>query len=185
MRDDLHKSVPPRTAWARVLRLVQLPERDSDLQAAVVRAVRADAPWLGDSWGRELDAVLSRSDGDFFVEDSVRPDLLRLEQSAQGHMARAVVGIALGLLARDGPVVPGFRDEVRKQALRLHATDCFEQLASRVVTRFDRRQAALVRDKLTATLEFCDLTNGHTRAKLRGADSLDEDLGMPMDLRVR
>lgn len=185
MRDDLHKSVPPRTRWARVLRLAQLSEHDSELHVAVVRAVRADASWLGDTWGRKLEAVLTMSDGGFFVEDSVRHELLRLEQMAPDHTARAVVGVALGLLARDGHVTPGFREAVLNEALRIQAVDSVEQLASCVAIRFDLRQAAFVRDKLTAALQFCDLTQEPVGERRRRAESVDEDLGIPLQLRVR
>lgn len=185
MRDDLHKSVPPRTPWSRVLRLAQLSERDSELSVAVVRAVRADASWLGSTWGRQLEAVLTKSDSGFFVEDSVRHELLRLEQTAPDDTARAVVGIALGLLARDGHVAPGFRAAVLSEALRIQGADCLEQLVSCVATRFDRRQAALVRDKLTATLQFCDLTKEPVAGRRRRAESVDEDLGIPLQLKVR
>lgn len=185
MRDDLHKSVPPRTPWARVLRLAQLPERDPELQVALVRAVRADASWLGGTWGRKLEVVLTESDGGFFVEDRVRHELLRLEETAPDHTARAVVGIALGLLARDGHLKPGFRDAVLSEALRIHGADSVEQTVSCVATRFDRRQAALVRGKLSAALDLCDLTKKPVSGRRRSAEPVDEGLGIPLPLRVR
>ena len=79
MRDDLHKSVPPRTHWSRLLRLIQLPPDNPDLQEALVRAVRSDATWIGTPWGRDLEAALLLAEDDFFVEDKVQRKLIDLQ----------------------------------------------------------------------------------------------------------
>lgn len=51
MRDDLHKSVSPRTAWSKVLRLACNHGDALHVQDALVRAIRKDADWLTGRWG--------------------------------------------------------------------------------------------------------------------------------------
>lgn len=131
MRDDLHKSVAPRTAWAKVLRLACEHASEDDLRDAIVRAVRKDAEWLATPWGKQFEDVLERSNSDLFALDRVREELTALMVSSPNPQARSACEIALGSLVREGRVLPEFKCSVMDQALRAFGEDCVEWRAIR------------------------------------------------------
>ena len=75
MRDDLHKSVPPRTLWAKVLRLARAEASQEELRDALTLAVRKDAGWIMLPWGQAFERALDLGSSDFFAQEKVREEL--------------------------------------------------------------------------------------------------------------
>ena len=184
MRDDLHKSVPPRMAWARVLRLACAHANEAELREAIVRAVRSDAEWLGTPWGLQLERAFDLGRNDLFAEAKVRASLTQLLVISPNPQARAVCEIALGILARDGTVPADFKTMVFSQALPAFAEDCVELVSSKVAIRFGADQAGQVRRLLAGLLSGCDfLSESPPRESVEHA-TLDSVLNEPLPLRL-
>jgi hypothetical protein len=184
MRDDLHKSVPPRTAWAKVLRLACNHADSQEVQDALVRAIRKDADWLTDPWGRKFQDVLELGRGELFARDKVREELIQLVDSSPNPQARVSCEIALGILAREGDVPSDFKTLVVDKALRVFAVDCVEHIASVVATRFDDGQAAQVSRVLQGHLPSCDLTRDPPKRERKLGRTVDSALGIPLEISL-
>ncbi len=183
MRDDLHKSVPQRTAWARVLRLACQHAAQDELLDAMVRAIRKDARWLSAPWGKQFEATLDIGATDMFSHEKVREELLALAVSSPDTNARASCEMALGCLARDDGVALNLKGIVIDAAMRAIAGDCIELVASRVAAKFDQRQAAQVRRLLHELLPQCDLSRDPPRRTRRPDDlSIESALDLPLAL---
>ena len=181
MRDDLHKSVPPRSKWAKVLRLACNHADDPDLQDALVRAIRKDSSdWLNGQWGQKFQEVLKFGRGDLFALDKVRDEFMMLAASSPNPHARASCEIALGVLAREGDVPSNFETTVIESALRTFANDCIEHVVSLVAARFDVGQAVQVSRTLRAHLPGCDLTRDPPRRERNVGRTVDSALGIPL-----
>lgn len=182
MRDDLHRSVPPRTHWARVLRLACSRASEDELREAMTKAVRRDTDWLGSPWGIQFESTLERSSCDLFPNEQLRAELNSLLRSSPTQHARTSCEIALGQLARDD--VPGhdFKRKVMERAMRVQAGDCVELLASRVAGRFDLKQAGEVRRQLVRVLPSCDLTKEPPKRTKAATNSIESDLDSPLEL---
>ena len=77
MRDGLHKSVPPRTLWAKVLRLARAEASQEDLRDALTLAVRRDAGWIMSPWGQAFERAMD-------LGSSEPPRVLRRLNSLRG-----------------------------------------------------------------------------------------------------
>lgn len=184
MRDDLHKSVPPRSAWAKVLRLACKHADAHDVQDALVRAIRKDADWLTERWGQKFQEVLELGRGELFARDKVREALLLLVNSSPNPHARASCEIALGILAREGDLPSDFKTSVVEKALRTFAVDCIEHVASVVAKRFDGGQAAQVSRLLRGHLPSCDLNRDPPKRERNVGRSVDSALGIPLEISL-
>lgn len=184
MRDDLHRSVPPRNHWARVLRLVCSRASEDELREAMTKAVRRDTEWLGTPWGGQFQATLERSGADLFPQEQLRAELNRLMRFCPSQHARTSCEIALGQLARDGTPGPDFKTRVMDRAMRVQAGDCVELVASRVASRFDLNQAGQVRRRLAGVLPGCDLTKEPPKRARAAKPTIDEDLDSPLALAL-
>jgi hypothetical protein len=183
MHDDLHKSVPPRTAWARVLRLACAHASASELREATVNAVRRDADWLATPWGHQLNSVLELGRNDLFAQERVRAELKKLQATSPNPHARSVCEIALGVLARDGSVSTNFRTVVMTQAMRAFAQDCVELVSSKVADRFGAGQAGQVRRLLHGLLPACDFLSAPARAPT-APNTVESVLSQPLALNL-
>lgn len=181
MRDDLHRSVPPRTAWARVLRLACNRGAPDELRDVITQAVRRDTEWLKTPWGISFEATLSRGNADLFPQEQMRIELNSLMRTCPSQHARTSCEIALGQLARDG--LPGldFKSKVMDKAMRVQAADCLELVASRVASQFDLNQASQVRRRLTEVLSGCDLTKEPPKRASAAQTTIEEDLESPLE----
>ena len=184
MRDDLHKSVPPRSAWAKVLRLACNHADAPDVQEALVRAIRKDANWLSGPWGQKFQEVLELGRGELFAQDKVREELMMLAASSPNPHARASCEIALGALAREGDVPSNFKTTVIEKALRTFANDCVEHVASLVAARFDVGQAAQVSRSLRSQLPACDLSFDPPRRERNVGRTVDSALAIPLAISL-
>lgn len=184
MRDDLHKSVPPRTAWSKVLRLACNHADIDDLRDATVRAVRHDAEWLGAPWGQQFQRSLDLGSSDFFAADRMRAELLALMTNSPNPHARASCEIALGILARDGGASAGFKSIVVEHALRAFAVDCIELVSSRVAARFDESQAAQVRRLLYGLLPTCDFAKSDPSRSHNAEWSIEDGLNFSLSVSI-
>jgi hypothetical protein len=184
MRDDLHKSVPTRPAWARVLRLACKQASEDELRDAIVRAVRKDAEWLMEPWGQQFERALDLGDSDLFAQDPVREALTALMASSPNPQARSACEIALGCLVREGRVRPDFKGFVMDQALRAFAEDCVELVSSWVAGRFGEQQAAQVRRRLRGLLPSCDLLRDPPRRRRGGDLSVEAVLDLPLSVSL-
>ena len=184
MRDDLHKSVSPRTAWARVLRLVCEHASEEELRDATVRAIRKDAEWLMAPWGQKFERALDLGSSDLFAQDRVREELTALMASSPNHQARSACEIALGYLVREGRAPAEFKSFVLDQALRVFGEDCVELVSSCVAGRFGEHQAAQVRRRLLCLLPSCDLLRDPPRHVRIGPLSVDAVLDLPLSVSL-
>ena len=184
MRDDLHKSVPPRTAWAKVLRLACAHAGDTELREAIVKAVRKDADWLGTSWGQQFESALDLGRNDLFAHEKVRAELKLLLATSPSTQARSACEIALGCLAREGNVSADFRTSVLTETFQVLAEDCFELVSSRVAGRFGEGQASQVRPRLHGLLPGCDLLRDPPRRAPSGHSSVESVLDQPLSLSL-
>ncbi len=182
MRDDLHKSVSPRTAWAKVLRLACQHAAKDDLVDAMIRAIRKDAVWLREPWGKRFEATLELGTSDLFSHERVRDGLLALVTSSPNPDARRSCEIALGCLAREGGVVPNLKGLVIDEAMRVFAADRVELVASRVALKFDLGQAAQVRKLLDGLLPHCDLSQDPPSRARTEVLPIDSVLDLPLTL---
>ena len=184
MRDDLHKSVPPRTLWARVLRLARAEATQEDLRDALTLAVRRDAGWIMSPWGQAFEQALDLGSCDFFAQDKVREELKALMATCPNPQARSTCEIALGLLAREDRVPSDFRNLVVGTALRVFGEDCVELVSSRVASQFDAHQSALVRRRLHGELPSCDLLRDPPRRGPKVNLSVEAALDLPLSLSL-
>lgn len=185
MRDDLHKSVRPRTAWGKVLRLACQRAAEDEIVDAMVRAIRKDAAeWLSGPWGRQFETTLELGTTDLFLHEKVRQELLALEASSPDPHARASCEIALGCLAREGGVVANLRGVVVDEAMHVFAHDCVELVVSRVAAKFDQRQAAQIRKLLIGLLSHCDLSQDPPPRARANDFSVDAVLDLPIELTL-
>lgn len=184
MRDDLHKSVPPRSLWARVLRLARAEATPEDLREALTLAVRRDAGWTMSPWGQAFEQALDLGSCDFFAQDKVREELKALMATSPNPQARSTCEIALGLLAREDRVPSDFRNLVVETALRVFGEDCVELVSSRVASQFDAHQSALVRRRLHGELPSCDLLRDPPRRGRKVKLSVDAALDLPLSVSL-
>ena len=184
MRDDLHKSVPPRTAWARVLRLACEHASDEELRDATVLAIREGADWLTTPWGQQFERALDLDSRDLFAQDRVREELMTLMASSPNHQARSTCEIALGCLVREDCVLPGLKNLVVDHALHVFGEDCVELVSSRVAGRFGEQQAAQVRRRLLGILPSCDLSCDPPRRRRSKALSVEAVLDLPLTVSL-
>ncbi len=182
MRDDLHRSVPPRTHWARVLRLACNRASEEELRFATTLAVRRDTEWLETSWGGKFTATLERSSNDLFPQEQLRAELNGLMRECPNQHARTSCEIALGQLARDGQTGPDFKTKVMDRAMQVQAADCVELVASRVASQFDLKQGGLVRRKLCEVLSSCDLTQEPLKPMKAAKATIEADLNSPLEM---
>ena len=183
MRDDLHKTYPPRTHWSRVLRLAHQQGAEADLTVALVKAVRKDAEWLDTEWGNQFEQALNRGAGDFFAREKAQAELLELNRRNPNAHARGVCEVALGCLARGDVLSLDFKDRVIREALQTSARDFVEQVAARVAKKFDHSQARQVRTVLNEHLPNCDFSQPPMMNK-KASKSIDADLSMPLALAI-
>ena len=122
MRDDLHKSVPPRTLWAKVLRLARAETSQEDLRDALTLAVRKDAGWIISPWGQAFERALDLGSSDLFAQDEVQEELKALMATCPNPHARSTCEIALGLLAREDRVPSDFLIRNEAQPMTVTAT---------------------------------------------------------------
>jgi len=184
MRDDLHKSVPPRTHWAKVLRLARAEASQEDLRDALTLAVRRDAGWIMSPWGQGFERALDLGSNDFFAQDKVREELKALLAACPNPQARSTCEIALGVLAREDQVPSDFKNLVFGTALRVFAEDCVELVSSRVASQFDAHQSALVRRRLHGELPKCDLLRDPPRRGRKAKLSVDAALDLPLSVSL-
>ncbi|SOD24079.1 hypothetical protein SAMN05518800_1211 [Variovorax sp. YR752] len=184
MRDDLHKSVPPRTAWAKVLRLACERADANELTEATVRAVRQDAQWLATSWGQRFETALNLGRDDLFAQERVRAELKGLMSTSPTPQARSACEIALGVIARQGGVTADFRVSVLSETLHVFAGDCVEQVSSLIAVRFGDRQAFEVRRLLHGLLSGCDLLRDPPKRTRALPDSVESLLDLPLGLSL-
>ena len=184
MRDDLHKSVPPRTLWAKVLRLARAEASQEDLRDALTLAVRRDAGWIMSPWGQAFERAMDLRSSDFFAQDKVREELKALMASCPNPQARSTCEIALGLLAREDRVPSDFKNLVVGTALRVFGEDCVELVSSRVASQFDAHQSALVRRRLHGELPSCDLLRDPPRRGRKVKLSVEAALDLPLSVSL-
>jgi hypothetical protein len=182
MRDDLHKSVPPRSAWAAALRGAS-KATDARLIQQTEIAIRKDANWLTSSWGRELIEVLDQGTGQMFVAERMREQILVMQSKSPDPHARAVCELALGALLQHGEVLPRFKDHVLQNALRIFATESIELLATRVAKQFGHEQSLQVRKKFLRILPRCDLLKEPAARKRRVRSSDADILNAPLHVK--
>lgn len=181
MRDDLHKSYPPRHAWGRVLRLAENSGPADELSRAIVRAVQKDADWMLTGWGRSVDRAVAMAGEDMFARERAQAELRALLPQSPNVHARGVCEVALGCLARGDELDSNFRETTIRTALNLFAGDCVEQVASRVAQTFGYRQARQVRAVLSKTLPICDFTRAQASLK-RVRHDVEVGLSMALEL---
>ena len=184
MRDDLHKSVPPRTLWARVLRLARAEANQEDLRDALTLAVRRDAGWIMSPWGQAFERALDLGSCDFFAQDKVREELKALMGACPDPQARSTCEIALGVLARENQVPSDFKNLVLGTALHVFAADGVELVASLVASQFGAHQSALVRRRLLSELPNCDLLRDPPRRGPKVSVSVEAALDLPLSLSL-
>lgn len=184
MRDDLHKSVPPRTLWAKVLRLARDDASQEDLRDAITLAIRRDADWITSPWGRAFEQALDLGGSDFFAQDKVREELKALMATCPNPQARSTYEIAMGLLTREDRVPTDFKNLVLGTAMRIFGEDCFELLSSRVAGQFGAQQSALVRRRLHSELPSCDLLRDPPRRGRKVKLSVDAVLDLPLSVSL-
>jgi hypothetical protein len=183
MRDDLHKSVAPRNAWGRVLRLACAHASANELREAIVRAVQKDADWLATPWGHRFNSVLELGRNDLFAQDRVRAELKELQTTSPNPQARSACEMALGVLARDGGASTDFKTVVMSQVLRAFAEECVELVSSKVADRFGADQAGHIRRSLSGQLPACDLLREPLR-KVTEPETMESVLNHPLALKL-
>ena len=181
MRDDLHKSYPPRHAWGRVLHLAENGAPAHELSSAIVRAVQKDADWMLSGWGRAVERALEMAGQDMFAREKAQAEMRALLPQSPNVHARGVCQVALGCLARGDDLGLNFRETAIRTALNLFAGDCIEQVASRVAQTFGHEQARQVREVLSTTLPSCDFTSAPAPRKRVRAE-VEDGLNMALEL---
>lgn len=185
MRDDLHKSVPPRTLWAKVLRLVGNDASKEDLRDAITLAIRRDANWITSSaWGRAFEQALDLGNSDFFAQEKVREQLIALLATCPNPHARSTYEIAMGLLAREDQMPTDFKNLVLGTAMRNFGEDCLELLSSRVAAQCGAQQSTVVRRRLHSELPNCDLLRDPPRRGRKVKLSVDAALDLPLSVSL-
>ena len=184
MRDDLHKSVPPRTSWTKVLRLACEHASDEDLRDAVTLAIHRDADWLTSPWGRDFERALDLGSSDLFAEDKSREELNALMASSPTPQARSALEMALGLLAREERVPPDFKNLVIGEALHVFGVDCVELVSSLVSRQYGEKQSTQIRQRLHGVLPSCDLLQDPPRRGPKGKLSVVAVLDLPLSVSL-
>jgi hypothetical protein len=183
MRDDLHRSMPPRAAWRKVLQLACSHASASELQAAIVRAVHKDADWLATHWGHRFISVLDLGRNDLFAQERVRAELKVLQDTSPNPQARSVCEMALGILARDGRASTDYKTVVMSQALHALAEECLELVSSKVADRFGADQASQARRLLRGVLPTCDFL-GAPLERMNEPATMESVLSHPLALKL-
>lgn len=185
MRDDLHRSVAPRSAWARVLRLANEQSSPEELKDLLVRAVRHDADWLATPWYHQFAQTLDHGRGELFGDvEGMRARLTALMTSSPSPQAQSSCEIALGCLAREGQVPADFKNIVFDQVLRTFGVECVELVCSHVAIRFGDSQAVQMRRRLGVALATCDLLNEPPRGVRNDELSIDDGLAIALELTL-
>jgi len=182
MRDDLHRSFPPRHHWGAVLRGASGRVSEPEMIHLIVRAVRKDASWLESDWGAALTKALDDAGADIFGREKVEADLRVLMESSPALHARSVCELALGCIARGDSPGLGFRENVLREALGALARDCVEQVTARVAQKFDYIQARQVHSFIVGRLPLCEFLRPPPPREKKAASNISSDLDIALEL---
>lgn len=155
MRDDLYKTVPPTSAWRRVLKLAANRADWTEARSAMESAIRKDVlSKLDAKWLATLRTEINQPCKDMFGHD-MRPEKIQAHRrSTTSQAERLLCDIAQGLWHRNQPA--GLYHEALRELCRQYTDAGIEHVGALI------RMQSSVRDAASAMRELRILAPGMT-----------------------